>query len=48
MAHESRQVAEELWRLAVVNADLPRHLQVLRDYFLLAKGDFFQCFLQEV
>lgn len=42
------QVAEELWRLAVVNADLPRHLQVLRDYFLLAKGDFFQCFLQEV
>jgi hypothetical protein len=31
----------------VVRADLNGHLKALKDYFLLAKGDFFQCFLEE-
>ncbi|XP_020969206.1 gamma-tubulin complex component 4 homolog [Arachis ipaensis] len=34
-------------QLVVVQADLNRHLKDLKDYFLLAKGDFFQCFLEE-
>ncbi|KAL1156407.1 hypothetical protein V6Z11_A08G089900 [Gossypium hirsutum] len=33
--------------LVVVRADLNGHLKALKDYFLLAKGDFFQCFLEE-
>ncbi|KAJ4820841.1 Gamma-tubulin complex component [Rhynchospora pubera] len=36
-----------LWQLVVVRADLNGHLKALKDYFLLAKGDFFQCFLEE-
>ncbi|KAK5811366.1 hypothetical protein PVK06_026695 [Gossypium arboreum] len=34
-------------QLVVVRADLNGHLKALKDYFLLAKGDFFQCFLEE-
>ncbi|KAB2069241.1 hypothetical protein ES319_A08G084000v1 [Gossypium barbadense] len=34
-------------KLVVVRADLNGHLKALKDYFLLAKGDFFQCFLEE-
>jgi gamma-tubulin complex component 4 len=30
-----------------VRADLNGHLKALKDYFLLEKGDFFQCFLEE-
>eukprot|EP00250_Pteridium_aquilinum_P022274 c25338_g1_i2 orf=77-2320(+) len=39
--------ATHLWQLVVVHADLIGHLKALKDYFLLAKGDFFQCFLEE-
>ncbi|KAM7276087.1 hypothetical protein ACFE04_017953 [Oxalis oulophora] len=39
--------ATHLWQLVVVQADLNGHLKALKDYFLLAKGDFFQCFLEE-
>ncbi|KAL6607815.1 hypothetical protein ACP70R_040878 [Stipagrostis hirtigluma subsp. patula] len=39
--------ANHLWELVVVRADLNGHLKALKDYFLLAKGDFFQCFLEE-
>lgn len=39
--------AGHLWQLVVVRADLVGHLKALKDYFLLAKGDFFQCFLEE-
>ncbi|KAL6968534.1 Gamma-tubulin complex component 4 [Sarracenia purpurea var. burkii] len=34
--------ASHLWQLVVVRADLNGHLKALKDYFLLAKGDFFQ------
>jgi gamma-tubulin complex component 4 len=36
-----------MMQLVVVHADLIGHLKALKDYFLLAKGDFFQCFLEE-
>lgn len=39
--------ANHLWQLVVVRADLNGHLKALKDYFLLAKGDFFQSFLEE-
>ncbi|KAK4385861.1 Gamma-tubulin complex component 4, partial [Sesamum angolense] len=39
--------ANRLWQLVVVRADLNGHLKALKDYFLLAKGDFFQSFLEE-
>ncbi|XP_072955339.1 gamma-tubulin complex component 4 [Typha angustifolia] len=39
--------ANHLWQLVVIRADLNGHLKALKDYFLLAKGDFFQCFLEE-
>uniref|UniRef100_A0A1D1XWR6 Gamma-tubulin complex component n=1 Tax=Anthurium amnicola TaxID=1678845 RepID=A0A1D1XWR6_9ARAE len=39
--------ANHLWQLVVVRADLNGYLKALKDYFLLAKGDFFQCFLEE-
>lgn len=39
--------ATHLWQLVVVHADLIGHLKALKEYFLLAKGDFFQCFLEE-
>ncbi|XP_015891957.2 gamma-tubulin complex component 4 [Ziziphus jujuba] len=39
--------ASHLWQLVVVRADLNGHLKALKDYFLMAKGDFFQCFLEE-
>ncbi|XP_027937265.1 gamma-tubulin complex component 4 homolog [Vigna unguiculata] len=39
--------ASHLWQLVVVRADLNGHLKALKDYFLLAKGDLFQCFLEE-
>uniref|UniRef100_A0A7N0TTA7 Gamma-tubulin complex component n=1 Tax=Kalanchoe fedtschenkoi TaxID=63787 RepID=A0A7N0TTA7_KALFE len=39
--------ASHLWQLVVIRADLSGHLKALKDYFLLAKGDFFQCFVEE-
>ncbi|KAK8946830.1 hypothetical protein KSP39_PZI007350 [Platanthera zijinensis] len=34
--------ANHSWQLVVIHADLNGHLKALKDYFLLAKGDFFQ------
>lgn len=42
------QVAAHLWDLVSVKAQLVQHLRALKDYFLLARGDFFQGFLSEV
>eukprot|EP00899_Mesostigma_viride_P015699 jgi/Mesvir1/2412/Mv22150-RA.1 len=41
------RVSHRLWKLVVVHANLPAHLRTLKDYFLLAKGDFYQCFFEE-
>ncbi|CAL5227089.1 g9995 [Coccomyxa viridis] len=41
------QVAAHLWDLVSVKAQLVQHLRALKDYFLLARGDFFQGFLSE-
>lgn len=35
-------VLSVLLQLVAVRADLIGHLKALKDYFLLAKGDFFQ------
>ncbi|GIL67009.1 hypothetical protein Vafri_20405 [Volvox africanus] len=40
-------VARLLWRLLVGRAGLLPHLAALKDYFLLARGDFWQIFLAE-
>ena len=42
------QVTGQLWQLVVVHAELPAHLAALKNYFLLAKGDFYHSFLAEV
>ncbi|KAL8257633.1 hypothetical protein R6Q59_029674 [Mikania micrantha] len=34
--------ASHIWQLEVVRAKLNGHLKAIKDYFLLAKGDFFQ------
>ncbi len=39
------QVAGRLWELVVRRAELRLHLEALKDYFLLARGDFWDCFL---
>jgi gamma-tubulin complex component 4 len=36
-----------LWHLIVLKADLAEHLRSIKDYFLLAKGEFYQTFLEE-
>lgn len=41
------QVASRLWQLVVVDSRLEDHLAVLKDYLLLAKGDFYQSFLAD-
>ncbi|CAD7697778.1 unnamed protein product [Ostreobium quekettii] len=41
------KVASHLWHLVVVKAELPSHLQALKDYFLMAKGEFYHNFLVE-
>ena len=40
-------IASRLWHLVVVKADLIEHLRSIKDYFLLAKGEFYQTFLEE-
>jgi gamma-tubulin complex component 4 len=40
-------VAQRLWHLVMVKADLVSHLKAIKDYFLLAKGEFYQTFLSE-
>ncbi|EIE26424.1 hypothetical protein COCSUDRAFT_58962 [Coccomyxa subellipsoidea C-169] len=41
------QAAEQLWQLVTVRAELPQHLAALKQYSLLSRGDFYQCFLLE-
>ena len=41
------QVAAALWALLLREAALPRHLEAVKDYFLLGAGNVFQTFLQE-
>ena len=48
MTMQCMQVTAQLWQLAVVHAELPAHLMALKNYFLLAKGDFYHSFLAEV
>ncbi|CAL5423489.1 unnamed protein product [Camellia sinensis] len=40
--------ASHLWQLVVVRANLNGHLKALKDYFLLAKGDFFQAAIKTI
>lgn len=42
------QVAAHLWHMVSERAQLVKHLHALKDYFLLARGDFYQSFLSEV
>ena len=42
------QVAGRLWHLVSVRGGLTQHLAALKDYFLLARGDFYQVLLTEV
>ena len=39
--------AKLLWQLVVQDSNLLKPLHAMRDYYLLAKGDFFQYFIQE-
>lgn len=38
-------VAERLWKLVVVDADLAGHLKLMKDFFLLGRGELFQAFI---
>ena len=40
-------IASRLLHLVVVKANLLDHLKAIKDYFLLAKGEFYQTFLEE-
>lgn len=41
-------VARYLWNLIVVESDFMLHLESLKDYFLLGKGDFYHTFIEEI
>ena len=40
-------VASRLWHLIVIRSNLMDDLRAAKDYFLLAKGEFYQTFLEE-
>lgn len=40
-------VSKKLWNLVVQKADLIHHLSILKDYFLLAKGEFYLVLIEE-
>ncbi|QDZ23526.1 gamma tubulin-interacting protein [Chloropicon primus] len=42
-----KEVASHMWQLVVIHAELPKHLQALKDYFLMERGNFHQVFLTE-
>ena len=42
-----KEAASQMWQLIVIHADLPKHLQALKDYYLTEKGNFHQVFLTE-
>eukprot|EP00960_Hanusia_phi_P005648 163921-Hanusia_phi.AAC.3 len=39
-------LSRRLWRLVVERARLPQHFKALKDYFLLARGDLYQAFIE--
>lgn len=39
-------VAEHLWKLVVENANLLKHLKILKDFFLLGRGELFSAFIE--
>lgn len=41
-------VSDRLWQLVVERGRLMDHLALAKDYFLLARGDFYQCLVEEV
>jgi gamma-tubulin complex component 4 len=41
------KVSRYLWDLVVLKSDLQGHLLALKDFYLLGRGEFFQCFLDE-
>ena len=40
-------IASRLWHLIVLRSNLMEDLRAAKDYFLLAKGEFYQTFLEE-
>ena len=40
-------IASRLWHLTVIRSDLMEDMRAAKDYFLLAKGEFYQTFLEE-
>jgi gamma-tubulin complex component 4 len=40
-------VAKKLWNLVVQKADLLKNLHVLKEYYLLAKGEFYLVLIEE-
>ncbi|XP_031558122.1 gamma-tubulin complex component 4-like [Actinia tenebrosa] len=40
-------VAEHLWKLVVEDAQLLRHLQILKDFFLLGRGELFSALIEK-
>ena len=48
MIEEIREcIASRLWHLTVIRSDLMEDMRAAKDYFLLAKGEFYQTFLEE-
>ncbi|EGD83353.1 hypothetical protein PTSG_03961 [Salpingoeca rosetta] len=47
LAHIHERLSEHVWRLLMQQADLVATLQLVKDMFLLGKGDFFVAFLEE-
>lgn len=41
------KVSRYLWELVVKKSKLQAHVKALKDFFLLGRGEFFQCFLDE-
>lgn len=39
-------VAEHLWKLVVENVNLLKHLKILKDFFLLGRGELFSAFIE--
>jgi hypothetical protein len=40
-------VASHLWHLMITRADLPAYIKMMKDFFLLARGELFQVFIEE-
>lgn len=40
-------IAEQLWQLIVGETDLPSHLRIMKDFFLLGRGELFLTFIDQ-